>query len=82
MPLVATFAKAGARVTIPDGSTWGTAIPRADGSGLYVTEEDGMTSELDLARGVRSRLPGMDTYSGAAGEPRYQGVVVGVQLRP
>jgi hypothetical protein len=82
VPLSLWDVVAGTRVAIPDGSTWGGAVPRPDGSALYVKGADETTSVLNIATGERKPIVGMPTYSGAQGEPRPLGVVLGVLLAP
>ena len=82
VPLFLWDVVTGARVAIPDGSTWGGAVPRPDGSALYVKGADEATSVLNIVTGERKPILGMPTYSGAAGEPRPQGVALGVLLPP
>lgn len=83
VPIFLWDAVAGSRIAIPDGSSWGGAIPRADGSALYVKGADETTSVLNIVTGERKPLLGaMPTYSGAQNEPRPQGVILGVLLKP
>ncbi len=44
------------------GSSRYLAVPRADGSALYVTDERGSTSVLEIASGAREPLASMPTY--------------------
>lgn len=63
------------------GSSRYLAVPRADGSALYVTDERGSTSVLEIASGAREPLANMPTYV-VQGQVFPEGVpVVGVILR-
>ncbi|MGH2450497.1 MAG: hypothetical protein ACRDGE_04350 [Candidatus Limnocylindria bacterium] len=54
------------------GTTRYTALPRADGTALYVTDERGATSVLDLASGERELVPDMPAYA-FPGQVRSEG---------
>ncbi len=63
------------------GSSRYLVVPRADGSALYVTDERGSTSVLEIASGAREPLPSMRTYV-VDGQVFPEGApVVGVMLR-
>jgi hypothetical protein len=63
------------------GSSRYLALPRADGSALYVTDERGSTSVLEIATGAREPLASMPSYV-VAGQVFPEGTpVVGVILR-